>query len=504
MGRGKRYSGEQKLNLKKVLAVIIAIGVIIMFIVGIKKILKKDESTTNNFTEISYFTMYSDGKWGVINSKGENIIDPTNEEMIVIPNSKKDVFICTYEVNYSDGSYKSKAINSNNEQLFTSYNSIEVFSNYDQNNNIWYEENVLKVEKDGKYGLINLDGNEVLSCTYDKIETIKGVKNSLLIQKDNLYGLVNASGNIIIDTNYKEISALTNDYRNGYIVKNSEDNFGIIGIDKDQILDCKYSDIKHVFGNEMYVVKENGTWKVVTKGENEKFDISYNDVKSINGQNLVIADNGKYGIIGTDKKEKVKIEYQYIEYVFSDYYIAKKDNKFGVINSNGETLVQLEYDSLQFDNDADCLVGTKSDDENKYLIDRNLDVKLKGKNYTVHDGYIRINIDDEYKFYNLKFEEKTNRDVYSNNTLYVAKNDGKYGLVNKDGTLVVGYQYEDIKEQNEYGFVAVKKDGKWGVIDQYGNVVVEPKYELSDVLNISVIGKWHLEENVNTKYYVCE
>ena len=69
MSRGKRYSGEQKLNMKKVFAVIITIIVIIMFFIGIKKMLKKDESTTNNFTEISYFTMYNDGKWGVINSK---------------------------------------------------------------------------------------------------------------------------------------------------------------------------------------------------------------------------------------------------------------------------------------------------------------------------------------------------------------------------------------------------------------------------------------------------
>lgn len=504
MSRGKRYNGEQKLNMKKVFAVIITIIVIIMFFIGIKKMLKKDETTVNKFTEISYFTAYNNGKWGVINSKGENVIEPTNGEMIVIPNPKKEVFICVYEVNYSDGTYKSKAVNSKNEQLYTSYNSVEALSNYDQNNNIWYEDNVLKVEKDGKYGLINLDGNEILACQYDKIETIKGAKNSILVQKDNSYGLVNTSGNIIIDANYAEISALTTDYTNGYIVKNADGKFGIMGINKEQILDFKYSDIKHVFGNDMYIVKEDDTWKIVNKAGDKNIEINYSDIKSIDGENLVVVNNGKYGISGIDKTEKVKSEYQNIQYAFSDYYIAKKDNKYGIINSNGEILVQFEYDSLKFNKDADCLEGTKSNDSNTYLIDRNLQLKLTGMNPTVHNGYIRINVDNEYKFYNLKFEEKTNRDVFGNNTLYVAKNDGKYGLVNKDGTLVVQYQYEDIKEQNEYGFVAVKKDGKWGVIDQYGNVVAETKYELSDISKISVIGKWHLAENVNTAYYVCE
>lgn len=504
MNKGKRYNGEQKLNMKKVFAVIIAIIVIIMFFIGIKKILKKDESAVNKFTETSYFTIYNNGKWGVINSNGGNVIEPTNGEMIVIPNNKRDVFICLYEVNYADGTYKSKAVNSKNEQLYTSYNSVESLSNYDKDNNIWYEDNTLKVEKDGKYGLINLDGNEILGCEYDKIDTIKGVKNSILLQKDGLYGLANTSGNVIIDIAFAEISALTTDYTNGYIVKSPDGKFGIMGTDKNQVLDCKYSDIKHVYGNDMYIVKENGNLKLVNKAGDKNVDISYSDVKSINGENIIVVNNNKFGIAGIDKAEKVKCEYQNIEYAFSDYYIAQKDNKYGVINSNGEILLQFEYDNLKFDSDADCLEGTKSDDANTYLIDRNLELKLTGINPKVYNGYIRINIDNEYKFYNLKFEEKSNRDVFNNNTLYVAKNDGKYGLVNRDGTLIVQYQYEDIMEQNEYGFVAVKKDGKWGVIDQYGNTVIEPQYELSDVSKIDVIGKWHLAENVNTIYYVCE
>ena len=504
MSRGRRYNDEQKLNLKKVFAVLITIVVIVLFFLGIKNILKKEDVSTNNFSEISYFTMYNNGKWGIINSKGENVIEPTNDEMIVIPNSKRDVFICTYEVNYEDGTYKTKAINSNNEQLFTSYNTVEAINNYNEDNNIWYETNTLKVEKDGKFGLIDLNGSEILNCVYDKIDTIKGVENSILLQKDDLYGLANASGNVIIDPIYQSISALTRDYTNGYIVKNSDGYFGIIGIDKTQILDCKYSDIKHVCGSDMYVVCEDDTWKMVKNSNDAGINAAYSDVKSINNENFIVVSDGKYGIIDLNQNTIVSLEYQYIEYAFSDYYIAEKDNKYGVINSSGEILVQFDYDLLTFNKSADCLIGTKLNDDNKYLIDRNLELKLVGNKISILAGYIRINIDDEYKFYNLKFEEKSNRDVFSNNTLYVAKNDGKYGLVNKDGTLVVSYQYEDITEQNEYGFVAVKKDGKWGVIDQYGNVVVDSKFDFDDISKICVVGKWHLAENVNTSYFICE
>ena len=39
MGRGKRYDGESKLNVKKVIGFIVAIIVVIMFVISLQKIL---------------------------------------------------------------------------------------------------------------------------------------------------------------------------------------------------------------------------------------------------------------------------------------------------------------------------------------------------------------------------------------------------------------------------------------------------------------------------------
>ena len=243
---------------------------------------------------------------------------------------------------------------------------------------------------------------------------------------------------------------------------------------------------------------------MANKGTEESIEIDYEDVKSINSENIVIKNNSKYGIVATDKTEKVPCEYDDMNYAFLDYYIVKKDNKYGIINSKNEKSLDLQYESLYFNKDADCLVGTKTDDQKLYLIDRNLQEKVSGTNMTVHNGYIRILVDDQYQFYNLKFEQKNNREVFANNTLYVAKNDGKFGLVNKDGTLVVQYQYEDITEQNDYGYVAAKKDGKWNIIDQYGNTVAEYNENITDISKIQFIGKWHSIEDVNATYYICE
>ena len=43
--------------------------------------------------DYEYFALYSANKWGVINQEGEQVIIPSYQEMIVIPNKEKDVFI---------------------------------------------------------------------------------------------------------------------------------------------------------------------------------------------------------------------------------------------------------------------------------------------------------------------------------------------------------------------------------------------------------------------------
>lgn len=109
MAKGKRYQTEGKLNYTKVFAVIIAIAVVIMFIFIIKNVFKQREKATKNY---QYFTLYAQNKWGVMNQDGEEVITPSYQEMIIIPDEEKEIFICTYDVDEQTGTYKTKVINS--------------------------------------------------------------------------------------------------------------------------------------------------------------------------------------------------------------------------------------------------------------------------------------------------------------------------------------------------------------------------------------------------------
>lgn len=147
-------------------------------------------------------------------------------------------------------------------------------------------------------------------------------------------------------------------------------------------------------------------------------------------------------------------------------------------------------------------------DDSEYktsIIDNQYNIKATGilSEINTDEEYIRMRVDDDYKYYNLKGEEISNIEALKNNTIFLSKKDGKYGFVDKKGNAITEYIYDDATEQNQYGYAAVKKDGLWGSIDKEGKESIEPKYNLENNLKIDFIGKWHLGEDLNMNYY-CE
>ena len=514
MSRGKRYNGEQKLNIKKVIAVILTFAIIIGLIVGIVQILNADKNAVDGKNiELNYFTMYSDGNWGVINSSGEVILKPVNEEMVLIPNKAKAVFICTYDVNYKDGTYKTKAVNAQNEQLFTDYNNVYAIQNHNtENNSVWFEENTLKVQKDGKYGLINLDGKELLPCEYDSITTIVGVKNSLIIKKDGKVGIANNNGTIIVPAEYADVKVIDNNYENGYIVKTTDSKYGVIKSTGGIALEAKYEDIKSIVDSTNYIAKIDGTWEVVAEDGTTYLEGKVDEATEMQAGDVITKQDGKFGVMNIATQLKIPFEYEKLTYMFDDKYIACKDGKYGIINTNNEALTEFKYENISYNKKTDYIKATVNGSSNgqnetssqnaQYdYIARDLALKFTAGEEEILDGFIKVKVGENTKYYNYKLEEKTNKDVYADNTLFITQNNGKYGFVNKKGDVIVEAIYDDATEQNKYGYSAIKKDGKWGAIDQYGNVVVEPTYALDNNTVIDFIGQWHISEDTN---YYCK
>lgn len=491
MGKGKRYD-EPKLNLKKVFGTIITIAVIIMIIITINKILSKKAEKISN-EKLSYFSAYLDGKWGVINSKGELVIDTTYNEMITIPNPEKPVFVIVYDVNEETGEYKTKAVNDKGEALYTEYDKIETIDNFDSKQNIWYENNVLRVQKNGKYGVIDCDGNIILNCEYDEITSLKSVEGNLVVKKGDKVGLVNNLGQQIIPVEYNKIEPLKENYKNEYKIIGEDGKAGVISTSGTKIIEPKYDDIKYINSAEIFAAKIDGKWNLINK-KNEVINKDYDDYTYVKGDYVIVKKGEKYGIITTAGEVKIEPTYEELTYAFSVYYIAKLNSKYGVINTENTSVIALEYLNLTYLESKEILIADKTNTET-VLFDSNLTQKLVGI-FVYEDNYIKARINGEDKYYTYKFEEKEKKDVLSQNTLFVNKDveTGKYGFVDSQGNQVVKCTYDDAKEQNQYGYAAVKLNGLWGVIDKGGKQVLVPSVNLDDSIYIDFIRQWHLAD----------
>ena len=503
MSRGRRYDTEPKLNIKKVIATILAIAVIVMFVISLKKLLTKPVKIDEISTITSYYSAYQNGKWGVIDNNGNVIIDLNYDEMVVVPDKNTDLFIVTYDVDYNNGNYKTKVLDKDGNEKLSGFNNVQAIENYN-NNEVWYENDILKYQEDGKFGLINFSGKEITSTDYDKIYALPGIQKSVIIEKDGLQGLVsNSLGEIIIEPDYAEITSLTDTYDNGYLVKNKDSYYGIITADKKTILDCKYDKIESVTGNDIYVVTENGKTKLIKKDGSTVLDTGFDEIKSIDGENIIIKKDGKFGVISASGTSVIPTEYDDLKFTFDRNYIAKKDGKYGIVKAGNEVVLDFKYAAMTYRKEAN-FIEADTEDFKTDIIDSSLNIVLSDiiiSEVNKDKGYIRVRVGEDYKYYNFKFEEKKSQDILTTNTLFLVKENGKYGYENKNGQRIVDCIYDDATEQNELGYVAVKKDGLWGSLKSNGNIALKPSVNLENNLYINFINDWHIYEDAKMNTY---
>ena len=142
-----------------VILIVLAGGMLYYFI---KENGKKYEIAKVN--EYNYFVLKSGSTSGVIDKSG-NLIIESNYDDIKIPNPEKDVFVC-----YKNGT--TKILNSQKQEKLTDYQSVEPIQLKNITTNLMYEKTVLKYEKNGKYGLVSLEGKKITGPIYESIESL--------------------------------------------------------------------------------------------------------------------------------------------------------------------------------------------------------------------------------------------------------------------------------------------------------------------------------------------
>ncbi len=506
MSRVSRYK-EQKpqLNFKKVIGTIVLLLAIIALVFGIVYVINEGQVYRVRRNPIKhYFVSYNEDnkKYGVINASGEEVLPNQYNELILIPNKEKDVFIITEVEDYKKNKYSIKVLNENGNLILKDYEDLKPIE-YNNKGIIEYDNTLLQFKKDGKIGLVAYDGTEKFKAIFDEVKTIKNIPNRLIIKEKDKYGIVNTEiGEYIVPALYKSVKPLIEDKNTPYIVQ-FDQKLGLYNNLGKEILPSQFDSIVNLDSVEYFKATKNKVTNIYNKEGKEIIKGDIADIISIKENIIVNKLKNKVGVIDFKKKEIIPYKYQQIIPASVDKYIVKLANKFNIRSITEEKLLEQEYNSIVFNSEAQMYIASNDSVADIYNVD--LELKLNGiiSNIDIEKGIIEIHKDDDFKLYNFQFEEKTEKEVYPENNLIRFKNEeGKYGYKNDKDKVIVEPIYDDAKLQNKYGYIAVSKDNKWGVLNYNGAVITDPILDLSENLVIDFIADWYYHKDLELNIYV--
>jgi len=288
-----------------------------------------------------------------------------------------------------------------------------------------------------------------------------GATSNFVVTRDGQVGLVDERGEPIIPVRYAEIFTLREGQREAYVVVDSYGNHGLRSITGAPRLETIYEAILCVGSTEIYAVRENGEYKLVSIFGETILEGDFGGFTDIRGENIVARSNtgSQYGIINRAGETVVPFMYESIRFAFGENYIARLDGKYGVINLENETILDFEYLAMTFIDTGDFFMADKTT-YMSVIIDNNFAERIVGiiTDLDTERNFITVFANGENIFYNFSFERRNSRDILVANTLFLDRRDGRFGFVDSYGNVVVAHTYDDAKEQNRYGFAAVKRN----------------------------------------------
>ncbi len=407
--------------------------------------------------EFNYFLLNEDNKYGVIDKNANKIIEPKYEN-VSIPNPSKAIFVCVEE------NGDTHVFDDKNKELFTEYEEITSIRLKNITGSLMYEKSVLRYQKDGKYGLLDFEGNEITKPIYGQLEALGYKEGELIVEKDGKFGVINIKGIELVPAEYETVKI--DSY---YTEENKYKEAGyIVGIKTEQGYRYGYIDVE---GNKVL--------------ENEFNELSRVDIKSDKDFYFIGSKSGRFGIY-KNNNQILNNEYQFIEYnKDNNIFIIEKGKRYGVADIEGNIIIDTKY--MQIDVNGKYLYA-REDEEKATVFDtqgKETNMSANITKQSVADGKYTIVIDNE-------------------------NNKSMYGVEDLNNNRIVESKYSYLDYLYDNLFIACNEQGKLGVIDDKGNVKLEikntsvQKYKNTDLLMVNETSETNIQLYTKNLEKICD
>ncbi|MCK4668116.1 WG repeat-containing protein [Candidatus Dependentiae bacterium] len=187
----------------------------------------------------------------------------------------------------------------------------------------------------------------------------------------------------------------------------------------------------------------------------------------------------KYGIL-SDKGKLIIMPYYDDIINKGNVFLVEKKGKYGIYNLDGTMIGKPIYDKIIFVGDNIILKKRNY----YYLMCIKGNVLIKGKYEIVKSKNKKIfiiNDVEKKRIFNIENRKQITKqydDVQINNyDFYSVKINGKWGIINSNGDILISLKYDGIKGGKNCKYFSFKKENKWGFINKYEDIIAKPIYD---------------------------
>lgn len=367
--------------------------------------------------------------------------------------------------------------------------------------------NYFKYEKDGRFGIIDKEGNTIIEAKYDNIVIPNLEKDLFICYEQNNSFVFNSSNNRILEQ-YDEIQQIELKnivsvfrYEKSVLKYKKDGKYGLCDFEGKEITKNLYDTIENLQGTEgKFLVSKDGKYGVINANGYEIVSTEYNNITTdgyysqenkylksgfVTGKRT--SEGYRYGYICYDGRKILNEEYNSIERIPDKenvYLIVAKDGRFGLYE-NSNKIINTEYQFITY-TDNGALLIQKNKNYGIANLDGKIVVNTKYANIQAKGIYMYAENSDESVVYDINGSKK---DINFNKVVYETENKEYrvftllnneivyYGIENKLETTLVQPSYSYIEYAFRDYFIAKNQYGNLGVINANGKVLIEPKYD---------------------------
>ena len=198
----------------------------------------------------------------------------------------------------------------------------------------------VKVKLDGKFGFINEDDEEIVSCKYEYADDF--YDGMAKVKSEEGWGFVNEDGEEIISCKYEYADA----FSDGLARVKSEEGCGFINKDGEEIIPCKYEEV-YGFSDGLAGVKSEEGWGFINKDGEEIIPCKYEDAKNFwDGLAIVKSEEG-WGFINKDGEGITPCKYEEVDVFSGGLARVKSKEGWGFVNKDVEEIIPCKYEDAK-------------------------------------------------------------------------------------------------------------------------------------------------------------